>query len=368
MTHYTYTFLTLRDEQVVEEISLFGVFAQRMLNGAGQFNGSFSLDQTGKNNDDLINATTPGKTWLVMERISNDGVATPVWWGFVWSRTYQSQAKICELFAFGFENYPTKQIILSDINITGGQMSVFSQLWAHMQASAAGRNININVPTSLPSESIVKTASVLATDYKYYNSIMDALANASDGFDWTVQLTKQPNNVYRKDLILQTPTIGQPNNGAINFEYPGTILNYYRTDSMADAGTDIYLFGKGEGSTQLVSTFEWNGLIGSGFPRWDIEVNVKDIDNQAQLDGLAEQEAIKRKAPMPMFTLTIKSDRDPVFGSWSLGDGCSLIITDSMHPDGVVIDTRIVGFELHPQSADGSEEVKLLLPGDATNA
>ncbi len=364
MTAYTYTFLSLRDEQIIEEIPLFGVFAQRVLNGPGQFNGTFQLDQTGKNNADLIAATNPGRTWLVMERISDDGVSTPIWWGMVWSRTYQSQSKTCQLYAWGFEAYPQKQMILTDTKITGTHLQVFSTLWSNMQASANGRNINVNIPIGVPATDINVTVDILATDYKHYITPMDNIANSVIGLDWTIQLTKQNNNTYRKDLVLGYPTLGQPYTGSIAFDYPGAILNYYQTESMAESGTNIFGFGAGEGSEQIVSIFEWSDLINIGFPRWDFEVSMKEVDNETTVTQKTQQEAIKRKPPMPVYVVSLKGNQDPIFGSYNIGDGAQLTIVDPLHPNGTIFNTRIVGWELNPQTADQVEEVKLILPGD----
>src|SRR2546423_80807 len=247
---YKYTFLSLRDEQVIEEINLSGVFCQRILNNAGQFNGSFSLDQTGKNNADLIAATIPGKTWFVVERA---GVL--VYWGIVWSRTYQSQAKEVQLYGWGFEAYPSRQLILSDFTRSNiGQMQITADLWNNMQA-VPGRNINVNTP-AVVNDLVIRSVNVLATDAKFYSDVIDSMANATDGFDWTIQVTKQDNNVYRKDLIMEYPTLGAKDPAGTVFEYPGAILNYWETEGMAEAGTHGFGFGAAEGSSQLASAVD----------------------------------------------------------------------------------------------------------------
>lgn len=360
MTSYRYTFLSLRDEQIIEEIDLYGVFAQRILCAPGQFNGTFQLDQTGKRNQDLIAATTPGKTWLVMERED-----VPVWWGIVWSRTYQSQSKSAQLYAWGFEAFPQRQIMLTDfVRENVDQIQVFLDMWTDMQSSAPGRNMNVNIPTTFPLSQTIST-NVLATDYKYYGDVMDSIANASNGFDWTVQVTKY-NNMYRKDLLVGYPILGAETSAdSLVFEYPGPILNYYEAESMSEAGNYTWGFGAGEGAAQLVSIVKYDDMINEqGWPRWDMEVSLKDVDNQSILDGLTMQEGIKRKPPMNTYTVTVKGDVDPVFGSYTIGDNCTLYIKDPKHPDGFSVKTRIVGFELTPQSAENSEEVSLILPGD----
>lgn len=360
MADYTYTFLSLRTDSIIEEIPLTGVFAQRILCGPGQFNGTFHLDQTGKRNQDLVGATIPGRSWLVMERNK-----VPVWWGIVWSRTYQSQSKSVQVFAWGFEAFPTRQIILSDFARTAAdQMQTFVDLWTDMQSSTVGRNLNINMPTVIPS-GVSRDVSVLASDYKYYIDIMNALANTANGFDWTVQVSRT-GGVYRKDLLMGYPALGAKNSpNTLTFEYPGNILNYYETESMTNSGTHTYGFGAGEGVSQLVSSFGYVDLITSeGWPRWDMEVSMKDINNLSILSGLTQQEAIKRKPPMNIYTVSVKGNLDPVFGTYSLGDNCQLAVKDPKHPVAVNIATRLVGFELTPQSSASSEEVKLILPGD----
>lgn len=362
MGHYRYYFLSLRDEQVIEEIPLFGVFAQRILNGPGQFDASFTLDQTGKNNADLVAATIPGKTWLVIER---EGI--PVYHGLVWSRTYQSQAKIVSLFGWGFEAFPSRQYMLSDYSDSGGQMAVFGRLWANMQSSALGRNLNVNTNLPIVNDLVTTTVNILATDRKFYGDVMDAIANASDGFDWTIQVTKQNNGIYRKDLVMGYPHLGTTDPSLVTFGYPGSILNYYETEGMSDAGTNIFGFGAGEGADQLVFEASWDDLIAAGYPRWDVGISMKDVSDFLTLQQLTKQEAVTRKPPMNHYTVTIKGDQDPVFGSYGLGDNVYLSIKDPKHPNGFQVQTRIIGWELTPPSADSTEEVKLILPGDDVN-
>lgn len=369
MSHYRYIFLSLRDDQVIEEINLFGTYGQRQIGSPGQFNGSFTFDQTGKKNIDLVAATTPGKTWLVVER--ND---VPVWWGIVWSRTYQSQAKECQLFAWGFEAYPQRQRVLADfIRTAQPSAQIFCDLWTDMQ-SIAGRNLNINIPTA--NFGTTNSLTVLASDRAYYNDAMDSLANGTTGFDWTIDLNKNADGTYNKSLRVGFPTMGvsQGDPNVWVFEYPGNILNYYETESMTDAGTNVFVLGAGEGSDMVVSETSQQAMIDQGWPRWDVDASYKDVSSQTLLDQLAQQQKVIRKPPMPSFKATLKGDLDPVFGSYNLGDACQLVITDGRNPSsdggntpGISVPTTIIGFEIRPQDSQGTEEVNLILPGDVLN-
>lgn len=368
MAHYRYVFLSLGNEQVIQEIDLFGVYAKRVLSGPGQFNGSFVFDQTGKNNADLVAATTPGRTWLVMER---NGV--PIWWGIVWSRTYQSQAKECQLYAWGFEAYPQKQRVDADfVRTASSSTQVFCDLWTTMQLGA-GRNVNVNVPVGVGGPTLDLT--VLATDKNYFSDPMTALASADDGFDWTIDLLKNLDGTYTKTLRVGYPSMGaSPNSPDLwTFEYPGNILNYYESESMADAGTNVFVTGAGEGSNAPEIQGTWQSMLDDGWPRWDVDVTYKDISDIIQLSNIASQELLVRKPPMPTYTVVLKGDQNPVFGSYNVGDAAQLVITDARNPSpggsqpGLTVPTIVAGWELTPSSADSVEEVSLIFPGDVTN-
>jgi len=346
----------MRAESVVEEIPLYGVYMDLELNVGGRFDGTFNLDQTGKSNQNLLDATIPGRTYVIVER--ND---FPIWAGFIWSRTYQSQAKSVQLFGQSFENYPQYQLLRSDyVQTSVEQRNIFRDLWTTMQA-VNGRNVNINVPSTFTTV-VPKTVEALATDFKYYSEVMSTIADSTDGFDWYIALNKQ-GVFYNKNLLIGYPSLGAIT-PVIVFEYPGSITNYYHTESMAQAGTNIFVIGAGEGETMLTKEIEQTTMINDGFPRWDRDVAKKDVDNQDLLDTVASQEAIKRKPPMPITKISVKADRDPVFGSWSLGDNVSIYIEDSRFPRGLSQTARIVKWELHPQSSENVEEANVVFQGD----
>jgi hypothetical protein len=368
VANYKYIFMTLIADQVIEEIDMFGANAIRQLSSPGQFNGSFVFDQTGKLNIDLVAATTPGRTWMVMER---EGV--PVWWGIIWSRTYQSQAKECQIFAWGFEAYPQRQKMVTDFTrVNEPNAQIFTELWVDMQ-SVAGRNLGIDIPTV--TYGTTASLSVLSTDEKYYSDAMDSLANGTTGFDWTIDVTKNMDGSYNKSLRVGYPTLGIDHSdpGAYVFEYPGNIMNYYQTESMADAGTNVFTLGAGEGSDMLVVQTTQKTMIDQGWPRWDVDAAYKDIADPALLTSIANQQKIMRKPPMPAYVVTLKGDQDPVFGSYNVGDASTLCITDARNPSpdgntaGLEVPTTVLGYQINPSNSQGVEQIDLILPGDVNN-
>lgn len=359
MADYRYIFGTLRSESVVEEIPMYGVYMDLQLNRGGQFQGTFQLDQTGKNNESLMDACIPGRTWVACER---SGVC--IWHGFIWSRVYSAQSKSVQLFALSFENYPKKRIILQDTSFTNiEQRNIFRSLWTQMQADT-GSNLNIEVPGSF-TNAVLKSIDVLATDYKYYDSVMSTLADGDDGFDWYIQVTKD-GVFYRKNLAIGYPTIGTGETpGMTVFDYPGNITQYYLTEPMSESATHIFVIGTGEGSSMIVGEFAHDDLIASGHARWDMDISRKDANKQSIADSLAAQQGTIRRPPVPVIKMTVKADKTPEFGSYSLGDACRIVINDPRFP-GVGMNSvkRLIKWELHPPSETNTEEVDLVFEGD----
>lgn len=356
---YRYIFGSLRTENVIAEIPLYGTHLELALNVGGNFNGTFQLDQTGKSNSDLIAGTLPGKTFVAVER---NGIC--IWNGFVWSRVYQSQSKSCQLFARSFETFPQYQRVLNDFSRTNvEQLTIFKDLWTEMQA-VPGRNMNILIPTGPFPTVTPKTVDVRASDAKYYSEVMANLSNTEDGFDWYIAVGKTGAN-YVKQLVVGFPTLGTPLGvGSLVVDYPGPILNYYQTESMTDAGTNIFVVGAGEGSTTLTSEFEQPGMIDQGWPRWDKVVPRKEEDNQSVLDGFALQEGAKRRPPMLVMKATFKGDGPVEFGSVGLGDTVRLQIQDARNPNLLDIPARMIKWTLDPPTAENTEEYNLVFEGD----
>ena len=218
---YRYFFGTLLTEQVLDEIPLYGVYMNMQLNIGGQFQGTFQLDQTGKQNSDLVGACTPGKTWIAVER---NGVC--VWHGYIGTRVYSAQSKTMQIFAHSFEYYPSKRLITSDMTFASiEQRNIFRSLWTTLQ-SETNSNMNVNVPSSFDTV-VTKDLTVLESDFKYYHEVMTSIADAVDGFDWYISVTKD-GTLYRKDLLIGYPILGTSSGTAnVVFEYPGNITQYY---------------------------------------------------------------------------------------------------------------------------------------------
>lgn len=355
MTAVTYTFGDVLTGAVLEEIALQGVSMTRTF-GAGDLRGTFHLDQTGKSNEDLLAATEEGRSYVICERAGQ-----PVWGGIVWVRTYQSQAKSYQLYCKAFENYPDSRLIRGDFeNLNTEQRNIFRNLWTAMMADP--NSFRLTLPGSFPSV-LLKSLAVKAYDFKTYRQAMDAIANGTDGFDWTIDISNV-GGAYVKTLRIGYPTLGtvQP----LDLDYPGQILNYWDNGSMAERGTHMYAVGAGEGAGMLTSEVIHTDLLASGFPRYDAVTSYKSVHDTSLLHSLAVQIAARRKPGVPVFTIEVKGDQEPEFGGYGLGDAVRLNFKDPRHvyPVDQIHSVRIAGWEYYPASDEHVEQVRLMFVGN----
>ncbi len=358
MANITYIFGDILTGSILEEISLFGVSMTRGF-GSGDFRGAFQLDQTGKSNSDLIAATEEGRCFVVCER-----GPSVIWGGFVRTRTYQSQSKTLQLYCQAWEHYPEYRFMRSATfeNLNTEQRNIFINLWAEMMTDP--NSIQFTLPSAM-SDVVLKSLTAKDFEFKYYRSLMDSLANADDGFDWTIDVQKVA-GAYPRSLRIGYPTLGATN--PIDFDYPGSVVNYWNNGTMSGHGTHFYGVGSGEGSTVLQQEVIHSDLISSGFPRFDAYVSFKDITSQEILTGLTTQAAIIRKPGVPIITIELKGDKEPEFGSYGLGDAARIHFDDPLHSEPVTqtIDTRILGWEYYPPEDDHTEMARLIFQGEET--
>jgi len=338
--------------RVIEEIALQGVNVSEGIDG-GEFQGSFGFNQTGKNNDELIGATLPGKSFVVVER--ND---QPIWGGLVWSRSYQSQAEVVQVYAKTYDQYPVKRVIDFDISITSTDpRNIMRTLYDTMQTDPY--SLRVDVPAAFTTLTTMDLE-VFGSELKTFRTVIDQVA--ANNFEWRIAWGRI-GGAYVKTLVIGQPTIGQIlSDNSITFEYPGNILNFYRNDTIAQSGTNIFGVGAGEGTSMPIIESVHVDLQENNWPRLDTQISRKDIEDVALLTQVTQEQAAVLKAPSTIYTVQMKADRDPEFTDWSLGDACRLVLNSGI---GVVRQpARILRWEYTPPQSDSVEEVSLTFEGD----
>ncbi len=359
--NYRYVFGDARTGLITAEIPLYGVSMNTLLNAGYDFSGSFSADMTGFRNQDLFNATEPGRTFVVAER---DGF--PVWDGNVVAQLYQAQAKNCQLFARSLSGYPDKVkmdasyfpdgFVVEDMD----QTEAFLLLWEVLQ-SAPESDLRVQLPQPLDT-GVTVTMDVQPYEDKYFGDVMDQIANGDQGFDWRIVTTKIDNQ-YARIMQIGYPTLGREDANRLVFEYPGPMMNYWRTAGVNDSGTHTHGLGSGQGEDMVRADFVHQDLLDNGYLRWDYDVQLKDVTDPNVLSALTLQEAIKGKTPRRTYVVETKGNQQPQFGSYLQGDACILKIEDPAHPDGVRFPTRIIGWRVTPPSGSTLEKIAVYFEG-----
>jgi hypothetical protein len=340
--------------EVIDEIPLTGVTISEGLD-SGTFQGTFGLNMTGRQNDDLYGATLPGKCFVVAERNGQ-----PVWGGLVWSRTYQSQAESVQVYAKTFGEYTSKRIIDHDLTyLSTDPRNIFRLIWLDMQSDPY--NIDIDVPGPFLTLSTMDY-SVQGSELKTYRSVFDELSQSDVGFEWRVVWTRVLGS-YVRTLQVGTPFLGL-GLGDWNpvFEYPGNILNFWRNDTIASSGTNIFGIGSGEGDAMPIVEVTHGDLQALGWPRLDATVSRKDMSDTNLLEAYTRSQAQILKAPSGIYTVQMKADRSPEFGEWGIGDYCILNLRSGIGK--IKYNPRIIHYDYTPPEADNAEEVSVTFEGD----
>lgn len=374
MATYRYVFGDITTGRILTEIPVYGGYITDKLNDVGYMQGSFNLDETGLDNDLLVQSTIPGACWNGVYR---DDVL--VWAGFITSRTYQAQSKSIQFYSKTLEGQldlllvcPSRFFSTTFQKISIDQGQIFFDLLERLDKVAPALiewNIASSDPTLGPTTGVLKTIDIDYYDFKTYRDVVDELANGDDGFDWRIRPIIEPNpsdgeiRLRHAEILFGYPSFGLTTEpSSLIFEFPGNVLNYYRTDNLSGAGTLIYGLGDGQGQDMLIS--EVSAGAPSSFLTIHKTVPLKSITDQAILTSRTAQEATKRKPPRTQYKVTLRADAEPNFGSWNLGDPVELIIQDSMHPLGIDVPARISEYALTPSSGENPEEVSIVFVGD----
>jgi hypothetical protein len=372
---YTYLAQDLRSGVILNELPLHGVNFDRQLNKAGNMGGSSSLDNERLSNDDLLEATTPGKTALYIYR--EDKI---VWGGIIWSRWYQSQGKALQFSAQTWESYAYKRIFRGDnktkVTITDAQCRIIQTLWTDLQWSDPRGNINVLGASRFPSGDVTRTYVFDPYEFKTYGaSIDDITDNYDDSCEFYIDTYEDGYGNPVKQLVFGYPRLGN----IVDFtdlvlDYPGNILNYYYTENVSDAANRAFATGDADGeitiqgdSTMVV----WAGAedttsTNAGYPLLDSATSHSGVVDSVTINAHARSDLASKPVPTISHTFEIDPVRDPVFGTYGLGDDARIQIQDPRFEDGMDSVVRVVGWTVQPGESDSPEAVSLVLQEDDT--
>ncbi len=357
MSRYRYIFCDLLTNQVIAELPCYGVYFNRRLSGKGSCTATVALDSSGYNNSDIIEATIPGRTSLYIDR--EGGL---VWGGILWSRTYQSQSKSLSLTGETFESFFAKSYVESSLTQTNVDLrTIVVNLVNQMQAKPYS-NIGIVVPSAFSGGA---SATVKFNDYEVwsYAKAIDQISAMEGGPEYTIEVQYDSNDNPTKVLLVGSPLGSSYYDTQLVFEYPGNVKNYWLPESASGSAVSVIGIGAGEGTKMVRDKFTNQSLLNGGYPNLQGTYTNKDTKDSAQLGGQTRAEAERLKVPVIVPTIEVRSELEPIFGSYPLGTFAKFRIDDARY-DNYEQPIRIIGWEIRPTSSEQAEDVKLVVAGE----
>lgn len=400
---YSYYLTDLRNNDIVGELDLVGVTYSSNLSGIGEFSGSISINRdtlsfqveqggdSGPNVEadrtyptfNIREVTTPGRFGLYIMR---NGV--PVWGGFIWTRRYDSGDNGGTLTLSGktFESYFYHRFQRQTMYWAETDQLDIARWLVTSNGSAAALSIEVDTATSPR----YRERTMFGYEFKTTGEELEQLANLIDGFDWNVIVGLDSDQKPTRKLTFYYPEAGvRRDKTTLQFEYPGVIKNFTMTDDAESGGNYIWAIGAGEGSEMLFESASDYGQLSAGWPVLEASRSHKSVLKPSTLRDHANKALSKLNTPTSVFTVEIRGDLDPVFGTYNLGDWAKFRFrdyyfwewNDTMIPDGQsswgdpqyrksyyepVYErmARITGISVSIDDASGVESISLTLGGD----
>lgn len=353
MAQYRYIMHDLTTNRNLLELPLFGTWFTRVLCRSGNGTASVKLGMEGYSDEEVLNATEPGRTKLYVER---DGVI--VWSGIVWTRTWNEQAQTLNMNLQTLESFFYVQYIESPLSYTNvDQRNIVRSLINVMQGKPGG-SIALIVPTAF-SNNIVRSVDFARYDGWSFGRAIEYMVKYDQGLDYTIE-SRWSSADIPEDVVLIADVLGRDvNQSKVIFDYPGTVKNYYYPENAAKGAVSMLGFGKGEGEEMKRSSYTHQKLLDAGYPNIQQTFDNKDVSKQSVLDNQTKASAIRFKVPVVTPTIELNPD---TFGAWQMGDFVRLTIESRRFPNGFDLTVRAIGWELTPgKKGKQTEELKLII-------
>ncbi len=168
----------------------------------------------------------------------------------------------------------------------------------------------------------------------------------------------------------------------IVFEYPGNIISFEVDETAEEASTRFFAVGSiqdlGDAASQPYAGAASRELlsrkIGRSWPLIDKSEVLNEVEDELSIYEYAKDFLFESLPPIGVYSITVNGSLDPLVGTYSPGDWCSLIIDDEFirqrlandqEPRDDVLIRRIDSFSVNvPDSSSQPEQVELTLVTD----
>lgn len=356
---YRYIFADLLTNTVLMELPLQGVTFGRILNGPGDFQGTFHLNSGTYSNQDILDATAPGRTAYYIER--NGGL---ICGGVIWSRTYQEQSWSLQMTGQTFESFLYREDIRhSLIYFNTDQRNILIDLINKMQLYPY-RNIGIITPSNFSPNHVVRT--VTFNDYEVWDfgKAVEYMVQFDQGFDYTIDVAYDtngnPSKILNTNDVLGTPAATTQ----LAFDFPGNIKNFWVPENGAKGVTTISGVGAGEGSAMIRDVQTYQQLLDAGYPELVGIYTNKDVSILNTLANQIKATLNQLRVPVSVNTYELNPTIPPFLGDYQLGDYARFHLESPRYPAGADFSARVIGWTVTPPSSETTEQVKLIIANE----
>jgi hypothetical protein len=357
MPSYRYYTADLLSGDILGDLDFYGVYATKQINRAGNFTASMKLTGNPVHDEHRLACSMPGRTGVFMERNGE-----LIWGGVLWSRMWSTQGKTLQFSARTFESVFERFVLETHfIQQKVAQELVLENLLNQIQAQ---ENCDLGITIdSLPTTNRDRT--VLIPDYEFHfaQDALQQLIDVDEGLEISIDvlpgaIQDRPEKVMRVGY----PQLGEPN-AELFFEFPGSITDYWVPESATEGGVKFATLGYGSGNKVARATAVVQDLLDAGWPAWWIVKQYPTIADVGILQDKVMQESVVSRVPKATPTFDLHPDNATFTGWNNLGDEFTVNIEDFRYPNGFQINSRMIGWELTPQSADSPELLKLIIEG-----
>jgi hypothetical protein len=348
---YTYLIADLRSGAILDELPLHGVSFDKKLNDTGSFRAQLSVADPEIRLREPRLLTEPGRTAIYVDR---DGDL--LWGGIVWTSRYSGANAVLELGASDLLSYFEHRLVLDPANLTepvpfdGDQIAIARELVGLAQAHPGG-DLGV-VVTGTGSSGVPRTITYSPSELKPVADALRDLANAEDGFDFTLDVRYGEGGVPERFLRIGFPRLGQLS-APHTWEYGANLVDFTWPADAASMATRVVAPG-GAPAPEDTSAYL------AGWPLLEAQAPPSDTTDAAMLDAHVKGELAARRRPVVLPELTVRADLDPVVGTYSVGDDARIVIDDPFFPgEQLDITVRVLGLEVTPGDDAGEEQVKL---------
>lgn len=338
---------------VVDEIELSDVFCSRQMNTEGRFQGSFNLFS-----DDPLRAaryldcTKPGRYGIEMRRNS-----TPIWGGIIWSRTWSAINQQMQLYASSWESYFDHMVFWKNhfIQQKVNQELIFQAIVTQLQGQSAAANIGLTI-SSLPTTNIKRTVLIPNYEYHFGSEAISQVVGVDLGLEYTIH----------PDRTIELAAEGQLNASTdkMTYDFPGTVESYSLPESGAAAAIKLATLGAGSGNKILRTVSEDQNRMNAGYPEWWKVTQYPEIADLGVLrdKNIADFNTYQMPFATPSFDIQIEEGFDRFN---DIGATVEVTLTDPRFPSPATFSTRMMGWELQPQTDGQVEQLKIQVDGGA---